>query len=87
MPVMSRCIGPAFAVLLATGSAWAQSCDINADSAAVVAAWGAKMRDQSLPRDQLSAISDKIQQVPSLGATDPEQACAVLRELKAQLGI
>jgi hypothetical protein len=78
----------AFATLaLFATPALAQSCDFNSDSAAVVAAWGSKVRDASMPQDQLDAISRQIQQLPSIQATDPGQACNVLANLKAQLGI
>jgi hypothetical protein len=83
-PVLAAvAIGFAFAALPAA----AQSCDINADSAAVVAAWGTKVRDGSLPEDQLAAISAQIQQVPATSASDPDGACAILADLKNKLGI
>jgi hypothetical protein len=65
----------------------AESCDVNAESAAVVAAWGAKVRDGSMPEDKLSAISGKIQSLPSISAQDPNKACAVLAEIKRELGL
>jgi hypothetical protein len=67
--------------------ALAQECDFNAESAAVVAAWGTKVRDASMPQDQLDAISQKIQELPAVQATDPAQACVALTDLKTQLGI
>jgi hypothetical protein len=65
----------------------AESCDVNAESAAVVAAWGAKVRDGSLPGDKLDEISKKIQSLPSISAQDPNKACAVLAEIKRDLGL
>ncbi|WP_343717055.1 hypothetical protein [Inquilinus sp.] len=65
----------------------AESCDVNAESAAVVAAWGSKVRDGSLPEDKLSEISKKIQSLPSISAQDPNKACAVLAEIKRDLGL
>jgi hypothetical protein len=72
---------------LVAAPALAQECDFNAESAAVVAAWGTKVRDASMPQDQLDAISQEIQQLPAVQATDPAQACASLANLKQQLGI
>ncbi|MGK9170379.1 hypothetical protein KXR53_29040 [Inquilinus limosus] len=74
------------AVLAAPAFA-AESCDVNAESAAVVAAWGAKVRDGSLPEDKLAEISNKIQSLPSISAQDPNKACAVLAEIKRELGL
>lgn len=71
------------AVTAAAPAAFA-ACDINAESAAVVAAWGAKVKDGSLPPEQLAAISARIQEVPTV---DEERACAILAELKSQLGL
>jgi len=73
----------------AAGAAQAQtaSCDINAEQAAVVAAWGSKLRDGSISAADSEAISAKIQQVPTLAQQDPEAACAALGELKIQLGL
>ncbi|WP_342236161.1 hypothetical protein [Inquilinus sp. OTU3971] len=65
----------------------AESCDVNAESAAVVAAWGAKVRDGSLPEAKLSEISSKIQSLPSISAQDPNKACTVLAEIKRDLGL
>jgi hypothetical protein len=65
----------------------AESCDVNAESAAVVAAWGAKVRDGSMPEAKLSAISGKIQSLPAISARDPNKACAVLAEIKRELGL
>jgi hypothetical protein len=73
--------------ILAGPALAAESCDVNAESAAVVAAWGAKVRDGSLPEDKLSAISNKIQSLPAISAQDPNKACAVLAEIKRDLGI
>ena len=73
--------------LLAGPTLAAESCDVNAESAAVVAAWGAKVRDGSLPEDKLSQISNKIQSLPSISAQDPNKACAVLAEIKRDLGL
>ena len=71
----------------AAGAAQAASCDINAEQAAVVAAWGSKLRDGSISGADSEAISAKIQQVPTLAQQDPEAACAALGELKVQLGL
>lgn len=71
----------------AGGAAMAASCDINAEQAAVVAAWGSKLRDGSISATDSEAISAKIQQVPTLAQQDPEAACAALAELKVQLGL
>jgi hypothetical protein len=65
----------------------AESCDVNAESAAVVAAWGAKVRDGSMPEAKLSEISGKIQSLPAISAQDPNKACAVLAEIKRELGL
>lgn len=65
----------------------AASCDVNAESAAVVAAWGSKVRDGSLPEDKLAEISAKIQSIPSISASDPDKACATLAEIKKELGL
>jgi hypothetical protein len=73
--------------ILAGPALAAESCDVNAESAAVVAAWGAKVRDGSLPEDKLSAITNKIQSLPAISAQDPNKACAVLAEIKRDLGI
>jgi hypothetical protein len=73
--------------ILAGPALAAESCDVNAESAAVVAAWGAKVRDGSLPEDKLSQISNKIQSLPSISAQDPNKACAVLAEIKRDLGL
>ncbi|MGK9234636.1 hypothetical protein KXS07_17765 [Inquilinus limosus] len=73
--------------VLAVPALAAESCDVNAESAAVVAAWGAKVRDGSLPEDKLAEISNKIQSLPSISAQDPNKACAVLAEIKRDLGL
>ena len=67
--------------------ALAQECDFNAESAAVVAAWGTKVRDATMPQDQLDEISQLIQELPAIQATDPAKACTSLADLKTQLGI
>lgn len=73
---------------LAAGGALAQAaCDINAEQAAVVAAWGAKLRDGSISGADSEAISAKIQQLPTLAQQDPAAACQALAELKVQLGL
>ncbi len=69
------------------GVALAASCDINAEQAAVVAAWGAKLRDGSISGPDSEAISAQIQEVPTLASQDPEAACAALNELKVKLGL
>src|SRR5262245_37354125 len=84
---MLRCLVLSASLMLAaTGLAQAQSCDINADQAAVVAAWGAKLRDGSISATDSEAISKKIQEIPALAQSDPEAACSALAELKVQLG-
>lgn len=75
------------AVALAATAAQAASCDINAEQAAVVAAWGAKLRDGSISGADSEAISAQIQQIPTLAQQDPEAACAALAELKQKLGL
>jgi hypothetical protein len=85
---MLRCLVLSASLMLAaTGLAEAQSCDINADQAAVVAAWGSKLRDGSISATDSEAISKKIQEIPALAQSDPEAACAALAELKVQLGL
>lgn len=70
--------------MTAAPAAFAADCDVNAESAAVVAAWGAKVKDGSLPQEQLAEISAKIQEVPTV---DEETACGILAELKMKLGL
>ncbi len=71
----------------AGGVAQAASCDINAEQAAVVAAWGSKLRDGTISATDSEAISAKIQDVPTLAQQDPEAACSALKDLKIQLGL
>ncbi len=75
------------AMALPGAAALAQSCDFNAESAAVVAAWGAKVRDGAMDQATLDAISRQIQDLPTIQATDPAAACAALADLKRQLGL
>jgi hypothetical protein len=84
---MLRLVLIAGLVTFAAAPALAAVCDVNAESAAVVAAWGSKVRDGSLPEDKLAAISAKIQSIPSISAKDPDKACATLAEIKRELGI
>lgn len=75
------------AIALVAPAAQAASCDINAEQAAVVAAWGAKLRDGSISSSDSEEISNQIQQIPALAQQDPEAACALLAELKEKLGL
>lgn len=72
---------------LPAGMAAAASCDINAEQAAVVAAWGSKLRDGTITGADSEAISADIQRVPGLAQQDPEAACALLSDLKVKLGL
>lgn len=63
------------------------SCDVNAEQAAVVAAWGSKLRDGSISAADSEAISSRIQELPRLAQDDPESACQALQDLKIQLGL
>jgi len=74
-------------LIAATGASSAASCDINAEQAAVVAAWGAKLRDGTISAADSEALSARIQALPALAQQDPEAACAELGELKVALGL
>lgn len=63
------------------------SCDVNAEQAAVVAAWGSKLRDGSISATDSETISTRIQELPRLTQEDPEAACAALQDLKVELGL
>lgn len=75
------------ALVAIAAPALAASCDINADQAAVVAAWGEKVKANSLPAEQLADISQRIQNLPTLAASDEEATCAELQALKVELGL
>lgn len=77
----------ATALVAFAAPAMAQSCDINAEQAAVVAAWGEKVKANSLPAEQLDSISQRIQTLPTLAQSDPEGACTELQALKVELGL